>query len=191
MLLGTNLFLYKLVQVRMPAGKLYILLVFMHETALYYWTIRSYFCTCSLISYADIWDVELLLLFTLNELFAIWPFCMQQKIVTNSNWAFEVRLSRVYTRAVFNRFEEAMKSATAFRITQDPERGEHAWLVCHTSTSKKIVWGQHQFQVTVDQESGLLTCECKRLEHTGMKLCFNPFWRTSECGNIIRCVVDW
>jgi hypothetical protein len=92
---------------------------------------------------------------------------MQSETVADSNWPFEVRVGRVYTRAVFNRFEESMKSATAYRVTVDPERGVHSWLVQHTKTSKKLVWGQHQFNVTVDTERELFTCECRVMEQTG------------------------
>lgn len=102
-----------------------------------------------------------------NQFFHL-DIVLQSEIVTNSSWAFEVRLARVYTRAVFGRFEESMKSATAFRIVEDPDRGRHSWLVKHTSTSGKIVWGQHQFRVTVNEETGLLACECKQWEHTRM-----------------------
>ena len=94
------------------------------------------------------------------------PCFLQSEILTNSSWSFEIRLARVYTRAVFGRFEESMKAATAFRIVEDPDRGRHCWLVRHTSTSGKIVWGQHHFQVTVNEATGLLTCECKYWEHT-------------------------
>jgi hypothetical protein len=93
---------------------------------------------------------------------------MQSETVTDSNWSFEVRVGRVYTRAVFNRFEESMKSATAYRIAPDPERAVHSWLVQHTKTSKKLVWRQHQFKVTVDTERELFTCECRVMEQTGM-----------------------
>jgi hypothetical protein len=93
---------------------------------------------------------------------------MQSETMADSNWPFEVRVARVYTRAVFNRFKESMKSATAYRITADPERGMHSWLVQHTKTSKKLVWGQHQFSVTVDTARELFTCECRVMEQTGM-----------------------
>jgi hypothetical protein len=98
------------------------------------------------------------------------PCFLQSEILTNSSWSFEIRLARVYTRAVFGRFEESMKAATAFRIVEDPDRGRHCWLVRHISTCGKIVWGQHQFQVTVNEATGLLTCECKQWEHTRMSL---------------------
>jgi hypothetical protein len=47
--------------------------------------------------------------------------------------------------------------------------GANDWVVQHTTRSKKIVWGQHQFKVTAHEESGKYTCECKHWEHTGME----------------------
>jgi hypothetical protein len=56
---------------------------------------------------------------------------MQSETMTDSNWPFEVCVARVYTRAVFNRFEESIKSATAYRITADP-RKRNAFMACAT-----------------------------------------------------------
>ena len=80
---------------------------------------------------------------------------------------FEIRVARAYTRAVMNRFEESIQYATAYRITLDPDGGANDWLVQHTSRSKRIVWGQHQFKVNADVEAGKFKCECKQWEHTG------------------------
>jgi hypothetical protein len=66
-----------------------------------------------------------------------------------------------------NRFEESIKYATAYRITLDLDEGANDWLVQHTSSSKRIVWGQHQFKVKADVEAGKFKCECKQWEHTG------------------------
>lgn len=93
---------------------------------------------------------------------------IQSKIESRTNWEFGVRLSHVYTRAVYSKWEETLSKASAYKISVDSERGEHCWLVQHTKRSEKIVWGQHQFQVKVNQETGEFTCECKAWEHTGM-----------------------
>jgi hypothetical protein len=72
-----------------------------------------------------------------------------------------------------NRLEETMRYDTAYRIAADPEGGDYSWVVQHTTRSNKIVWGQHQFMVIADMDDGVYTCECKRLEHTGMLLLEN------------------
>jgi hypothetical protein len=56
---------------------------------------------------------------------------------------FEIRVARAYTRAVMNRFEEAMKYATAYKISQDREGGPNDWVVQDTNRSCRIVWGQY------------------------------------------------
>lgn len=88
--------------------------------------------------------------------------------MTDQDWPFEICVGRAYIRAVFARFEDTLKKATAFKITQDPARGQNSWLIQHTNRSNKIVWGQHQFHVTVDEDKEVFECECKQLEHTGM-----------------------
>lgn len=93
---------------------------------------------------------------------------MQSETVANARWPFEVRVGKVYTRAVFNCFEETMKLATAYHIIEDPNGGRDSWLVQHTNNLEKLVWGQHLFRVIVDKENQLFKCECKVLEHTSM-----------------------
>ncbi|WVZ84433.1 hypothetical protein U9M48_031466 [Paspalum notatum var. saurae] len=93
--------------------------------------------------------------------------CKGQK-ETNTLYPFEIRVARAYTRVVINRFEESMKCSTAYKIVRDPDGGPDDYLVQHTSRSNKIVWGQHQFKVKADVETGKYFCECKQWEHTGL-----------------------
>jgi len=88
---------------------------------------------------------------------------------TNTLYMFEIRVARAYTRAVMSKFQESLKYATAFKIMHDEEGGANDWVVQHTTRSNKIVWGQHQFKVTADEDAGKYTCECKHWEHTGME----------------------
>jgi hypothetical protein len=87
---------------------------------------------------------------------------------TDTLYRFKVRVSRAYTRAVMNRFEESMKYATAYIILKDTDGSDKDWIVQHTKRSNKIVWGQHQFKITADIEAGEYTCECKQWKHTGL-----------------------
>jgi hypothetical protein len=52
---------------------------------------------------------------------------------------FEIRVARAYTRAVMNRFEEAMKYDNAYKISQDPQDGPNDWVVQHMNRSCRIV----------------------------------------------------
>jgi hypothetical protein len=90
----------------------------------------------------------------------------QARVESMTNWEFWVGLARLYTKNVYARWEETLVKASAYRVTNDIEKGENCWLVQHTKRSEKIVWGQHQFQVYVNKETGEFTCECKTWEHT-------------------------
>ncbi|XP_020399544.1 protein FAR1-RELATED SEQUENCE 5-like [Zea mays] len=103
---------------------------------------------------------------TLDKLYGIRKDWGQKE--TNTLYMFEIRVARAYTRAVMCRFQESLKYATAFKIMHDEEGGANDWVVQHTTRSNKIVWGQHQFKVTADEDAGKYTCECKHWEHTGL-----------------------
>jgi len=90
----------------------------------------------------------------------------QSRTETHGNWGFVVRVARVYTKAVFEIFERTMKVAISYKVVHDDDGGPHDWLVQHSNTTSQIVWGQHQFKVHVDQDSGQFTCEFKTWEHT-------------------------
>jgi hypothetical protein len=94
---------------------------------------------------------------------------VQSKTLSNTKWRFEIQLSKMYTRGVFKEFEERMVNATAYGFADDPEVGEHDFLVFHTNKHNKITWGQHQFKVRVDKEREDYKCECKEWEHTGTR----------------------
>jgi hypothetical protein len=80
---------------------------------------------------------------------------------------FEIRVAREYTRAMMNRFEESMKYATVYKISQYPDGGPNDWVVQHTNRSCRNVWGQHQFKVVANMDDGKYTSECKNWEHIG------------------------
>lgn len=92
---------------------------------------------------------------------------MQSRIETDAKWGFEVGVSRVYTRKVFDKFEKSMNLCTAYRIEEDETEGRCHYLVSHTNRSSKISWGQHEFKVYANKSTGEYTCECKHWEHTG------------------------
>ncbi|KAG2611857.1 hypothetical protein PVAP13_4KG238925 [Panicum virgatum] len=62
---------------------------------------------------------------------------------------FNKQLRRVYTRAMFKKYQETYIYSTAFRI--DPEEGKaNSYLVTHTNQSKAYSWFQHSFKVEAD-----------------------------------------
>lgn len=77
-----------------------------------------------------------------------------------------MQMSRVYTRAVFKLFEEALDDCTAFRIDMD-FGNTNRWIVSDMEHSEKHDWCQLQFKVLADVQKGRYECECKQWEHTG------------------------
>jgi hypothetical protein len=63
---------------------------------------------------------------------------VQRKTLSNTKWRFEIQLSKMYTRGVFKEFEERMVNATAYGFADDPEGGEHDFLVYHANKHSKI-----------------------------------------------------
>jgi hypothetical protein len=87
--------------------------------------------------------------------------------ITKTRWSFVVQMSRVYTRAVFKLFEEALDDCTAFRIDMDIGN-TNRWIVLDMEHSEKHDWCQLQFKVLADVQKGRYECECKQWEHTGL-----------------------
>jgi hypothetical protein len=56
-----------------------------------------------------------------------------------TNWEFAVGLSHLYTKNVYARWEETLVKISAYRVTNDIEKGENCWLVQQTKRSEKIV----------------------------------------------------
>jgi hypothetical protein len=107
----------------------------------------------------------ILLNFNSSQLFCI--SVVQGKLVLAVRWPFVIQMSRLYTRAAFRLFEEALQDSTDFRITQD-DNFCNGWLVSHTKQSEKHNWCQKQFKLIADVDAGVFTCECKQWEHTGI-----------------------
>ena len=74
-------------------------------------------------------------------------------------WPFVIQMSRLYTRAAFRLFEDALQDSTDFRITPD-DNFCNGWLVSHTKLSEKHNWCQKQFKLIADVDAGVFTCEC-------------------------------
>ncbi|KAL6850343.1 hypothetical protein ACP4OV_020970 [Aristida adscensionis] len=83
-------------------------------------------------------------------------------------WMFELQMSRVYTRAVFNEFEHTVSDCTAYRVDPDLDLGPHHFLVKYNTLKSKISWAQRRFKVYANADEGRFSCECKNFEHIGL-----------------------
>jgi hypothetical protein len=63
---------------------------------------------------------------------------VQSKTLSSTKWRFKVQLSKMYTQGVFKEFKERMVNATMYGFANDPEGGEHDFLVYHTNKHTKI-----------------------------------------------------
>jgi hypothetical protein len=86
----------------------------------------------------------------------------------------------MYTWGVFKEFEERIVNTTTYGFGDDPDGGEHDFLVYDTNKHNKITWGQHQFRVRVNKEKEDHTCECKELEHTSTRE-GQEMWGNIDC----------
>jgi len=86
----------------------------------------------------------------------------------NSFYGFDLQLSRLYTRKVYNRFKETLKSRTGFNIKDDPSGRAGYYIVQHRTTRKEFrVKAEHDNQ---NPERSTFGCECMRWENSGNKM---------------------
>jgi hypothetical protein len=99
-------------------------------------------------------------------------YILQSEPVVNSFYGFDLQLSKLYTRKVYNKFKETLKSSTAFNIEEDPSGQPGYYLVQHRGGEKEFPWLQHSFRVKAvnnqqNPERSAFGCECMRWENTG------------------------
>ena len=71
---------------------------------------------------------------------------LQQDEITITNFGYEIQLSKLYTRRVYNKFRETYKSSTSFSVDEDPTRNGY-YLIEHKAVQSEFLWLQHAFQV--------------------------------------------
>lgn len=76
-------------------------------------------------------------------------------------------MARLYTRAVFKKFEGVLGDSKSFKIRSSAASSD-TWIVSHTKRSLKYNWCQREFQVIANVDDGQYECECMLWEHTGL-----------------------
>ncbi|KAM3196560.1 hypothetical protein ACQJBY_072320 [Aegilops geniculata] len=89
----------------------------------------------------------------------------QARPATITNYPLENQLSRIYTRAVFNKYKDAYVYGTSF-LTKKVDAGR--FLVIYGRDGPSFSWSQHEFKVVCDEEKEDYRCECMQWEHTVM-----------------------
>jgi hypothetical protein len=97
-------------------------------------------------------------------------FLLQSKEITTTFYDYELQLSKIYTRHVYNRFKETYKSSTIFSICEDTSRNGYCF-VEHKVVQIEFPWLQHEFHVKVvfnhqNPKNATILCQCVTWEHT-------------------------
>jgi hypothetical protein len=71
---------------------------------------------------------------------------LQSEEITTTFYGYELQLSKIYTRHVYNRFKETYKSSTTFSIREDTSRNGY-YFVQHRVVQTEFPRLQHEFHV--------------------------------------------
>jgi hypothetical protein len=71
---------------------------------------------------------------------------LQSAEIIATYYAYELQLSKLYMRRVYNRFKKTYKSSTTFSICEDTSRNGY-YFVEHRVMQTEIPWIQHAFHV--------------------------------------------
>jgi hypothetical protein len=67
---------------------------------------------------------------------------LQSEEITATFYDYELQLSKIYTRHVYNRFKETYKSSTTFSIREDTSRNGY-YFVEQRVVQTEFTWLQH------------------------------------------------
>lgn len=90
-------------------------------------------------------------------------------IVFRMNLPIERHASKVYTRAMFEHFGEALFKSGAYEL-QDIEDGR-IFLAEHVDAASREKWCKLAYRVEVEESLSFFNCECGMFEHSGMICC--------------------
>ncbi|KAM3372857.1 hypothetical protein ACQJBY_019649 [Aegilops geniculata] len=81
----------------------------------------------------------------------------------------ERHASRIYTRAMFEQFGDALYKAGAYEL--DVAVPKKVYILTHVDALSREKWSKVQFKVEVDDDQTIFNCECGIFEHSGMVCC--------------------
>lgn len=94
---------------------------------------------------------------------------MQSGISLKANLPIERHASKVYTRAMFEQFGEALYKSGA-HVVDVVEHGK-LYSVSHVEAASREKWCKVEFKVEVQDAGAFFNCECGWFEHAGMVCC--------------------
>jgi hypothetical protein len=85
------------------------------------------------------------------------------------NVPIERHASKVYTRAMFEQFGDALYKSGAYEL-QELEKGR-LYLAEHVDAASREKWCKVAYRVEVAIDLSFFNCECGNFEHSGMICC--------------------
>jgi hypothetical protein len=73
-------------------------------------------------------------------------FFLQAEEITTTYYVYELQLSKLYMRRVYNIFKETYKSSTTFSIREDTSQDVY-YFVEHRVVQTEFPWIQHSFHM--------------------------------------------
>ena len=90
-------------------------------------------------------------------------------VVRQANLAIERHASKIYTRNMFEEFGRLLIEGTAYNVTEVERMRKY--ITTHNNAAKREKWSRVEYEVIVNEDKLMFTCECGQFEHTGNQ-CF-------------------
>ncbi|KAF7149834.1 hypothetical protein RHSIM_Rhsim02G0163900 [Rhododendron simsii] len=87
---------------------------------------------------------------------------VNEKPLLKTSWAMEKKMAEIYTRSIFERFQEEIFQVNAYVVTFIREN-EHLWNV-----QREEMEGARTREISVDKSSNRVSCSCKMFEFDGI-----------------------
>ena len=86
-----------------------------------------------------------------------------------TNLAIERHARKIYTRNMFEEFGRLLIEGTAYNVSE--KENMKKYITTHNNAAKREKWCRVEYEVTVNEDKSIFTCECGQFEHTGMLCC--------------------
>ncbi|XP_048574059.1 protein FAR1-RELATED SEQUENCE 5-like [Triticum urartu] len=93
----------------------------------------------------------------------------QSGVLLRVNLPIERHASKIYTRAMFEQFGDALYKAGVYEL--DVVVLKNIYILTHVDALAREKWSKVQFKVEVDDDQSFFNCECGIFEHSGMVCC--------------------
>lgn len=90
----------------------------------------------------------------------------KDQTIIRSNVLIEKHASKVYTRAIFKLFSLELFQSGSFHVKGNQVDGKI--VIEHADAERRQRWCKVVYEVNVDRESDMYTCECGMFEHSGL-----------------------